>query len=139
MGDDGLLTFVDRIKDCIRRRGENISASEVEVQLSGFEGVAEISAYAVPSEIPGAEDALMLAIVPAAGAQLQIEVLVAHADQVLPRFARPDYVRLVNALPRTATGKVQRAELRKAGTHGAWRRAGAHVSHDNHPGENNEP
>lgn len=139
MGDDGLLTFVDRIKDCIRRRGENISASEVEVQLSGFDGVAEISAYAVPSEIPGAEDELMLAIVPAAGAQLQIEVLVAHADQVLPRFARPDYVRLVKALPRTATGKVQRAELRKAGTDGAWRRAGAHASHNNHPGENHEP
>jgi crotonobetaine/carnitine-CoA ligase len=139
MSEQGLLTFVDRIKDCIRRRGENISASEVEAQLSGFEGVAEISAYAVPSEIPGAEDELMLAIIPAPGAQLQIEVLVAHADQVLPRFARPDYVKLVNALPRTATGKVQRAELRKAGTHGAWRRAGTRVSHDNHPGENNEP
>ena len=56
MSEEGLLTFVDRIKDCIRRRGENISASEVEVHLSGFEGVAEIAAYAVPSEIPGAED-----------------------------------------------------------------------------------
>ena len=138
MSDEGLLTFVDRIKDCIRRRGENISASEVEIQLSGCEGVAEIAAYAVPSEIPGAEDELMLAVVPALGAQLRIEVLIAHADHVLPRFAQPDYVRLVNELPRTATGKVQRAELRKAGTDGAWRRAGARVSLDNHPGEENE-
>jgi len=139
MSEEGLLTFVDRIKDCIRRRGENISASEVEVQLSGVEGVAEVAAYAVPSKIPGAEDELMLAIVPAPGAQLRIDVLVAHADQVLPRFARPDYVRLVNELPRTATGKVQRAELRKAGTQGAWRRAGARVSTDTHPGDKNEP
>ncbi|RYF31506.1 MAG: long-chain fatty acid--CoA ligase [Comamonadaceae bacterium] len=138
MNEEGLLTFVDRIKDCIRRRGENISASEVEAQLSGCKGVAEIAAYAVPSEIPGAEDELMLAIVPIPGAQLHVESLVAHADHVLPRFAQPDYVRLVNELPRTATGKVQRAELRKAGTHGAWRRASARVSPENHHGEKYE-
>jgi carnitine-CoA ligase len=121
MDASGLLTFVDRIKDCIRRRGENISASEVEALVAGIEGVAEVAAYAVPSDIPGCEDELMLAVVPAPG--LVVEALVARADALLPRFARPGFVRLVDALPKTATGKVQRAVLRKEGTAAAWQRA----------------
>jgi crotonobetaine/carnitine-CoA ligase len=122
MDDTGLLTFVDRIKDCIRRRGENISASEVELLVGKIEGVAEVAAYAVPSGIPGCEDELMLAIVPIAGFELVIDDLIAEADDVLPRFARPDFVRLLDELPRTATGKVQRAVLRKEGSSGAWQR-----------------
>ncbi|MDQ7971589.1 MAG: AMP-binding protein [Rhodocyclaceae bacterium] len=122
MDEDGLLTFVDRIKDCIRRRGENISASEVEAQVASCDGVADVAAYAVPSDIPGAEDELMLAVVPSAGHPLAPEAVLAHADRLLPRFARPEYVRLLESLPRTATGKVQRAVLRQAGTAGAWRR-----------------
>ncbi|MFC7517854.1 AMP-binding protein [Herbaspirillum sp. GCM10030257] len=122
MDSEGLLTFVDRIKDCIRRRGENISANEVESQIAGLPGVAEVVAYAVPSAIPGGEDELALAIVPSAHAELNIEALVMQADRALPRFARPDYVRVVAALPRTATGKVQRAVLRQDGIANAWRR-----------------
>lgn len=119
---DGVLTFVDRIKDCIRRRGENISATEVEAAIGTLAGVAEVAAFAVPSEIRGGEDEVMLAVVAAPGAALEPSAIAAHGERVLPRFARPRFVALVDALPKTATGKVQRAVLRKRGADGAWDR-----------------
>lgn len=119
MGEDGLVTFIDRIKDCIRRRGENISATEVEGVVQGIPGVAEVAAYAVKSEIAGGEDEVMLAVVPAAGAALTAEGLGAEAAARLPRFANPRFVALLPELPKTATGKVQREVLRKRGTAGA--------------------
>lgn len=119
MREDGLITFVDRIKDCIRRRGENISAAEVEEVVSGLPGVAEVAAYAVPSDIPGGEDEVMLSIVPRLGTPLDGAEIASRAAERLPRFAKPRYVRLVQELPKTATGKVQRAVLRQQGTSGA--------------------
>jgi crotonobetaine/carnitine-CoA ligase len=126
MDASGLLTFVDRIKDCIRRRGENISATEVEMLVAKIEGVAEVAAYAVPAGIPGCEDELMLAVVAQPGSSLVLDDLVARADTMLPRFAQPGFIRLLEALPKTATGKVQRAVLRREGTARAtWRRVGS--------------
>lgn len=116
MQDDGLITFVDRIKDCIRRRGENISATEVEEVVVTLPGIEEVAAYAVPSDLPGGEDEVMLAVVPRADAQLDGLEILRAASLRLPRFAAPRYLRLVSALPKTATGKVQRAVLRKQGT-----------------------
>lgn len=115
MDDTGLVTFVDRIKDCIRRRGENISAAELEAALLQLPGVAEVAAFAVPSSVRGGEDEVMLAVVPMPGATLTPQVIGDHASNVLPRFARPRFVELVSELPKTATGKVQRAQLRKRG------------------------
>ena len=115
MDDTGLVTFVDRIKDCIRRRGENISAAEVEAALLQVLGVAEVAAFAVPSSVRGGEDEVMLAVVPMSGASLTPSIIFDHASNVLPRFARPRFVELVSELPKTATGKVQRAQLRKRG------------------------
>ncbi len=128
MDADGLVTFVDRIKDCIRRRGENIAANEVESLLATLPGVAEIAAYAVPSDLAGGEDELMLAIVPNPGVKLTTPDLLAlaeTADALLPRFARPRYLQALPELPKTATGKVQRAVLRKAGAMGALDRGEA--------------
>jgi len=122
MEADGLVTFVDRIKDTIRRRGENIAATEVESAISQLPGAEEVAAFAVPSSIPGGEDELMLAIVPAAGVTLTAEAVIEHADKVLPRYAAPRYVAFVSELPKTATGKVQRAVLRKRGPEQAWDR-----------------
>jgi crotonobetaine/carnitine-CoA ligase len=119
---DGRMSFVDRIKDCIRRRGENISATEVEAVIETLPGVAEVAAFAVPSDIAGGEDELMLAVVAAPGMPLAPEAVAAHADRELPRFARPRYVAMVDALPKTATGKVQRAVLRGRGARHAWDR-----------------
>jgi crotonobetaine/carnitine-CoA ligase len=123
MDEEGYVTFLDRIKDCIRRRGENISSFEVERAMGQLEGVAEVAAFAVPAEFPGGEDEVMLAIVPEAGVRLEIEALVRHAERVLPAFAQPRYISIVDALPKTPTAKVQKAKLREQGvTASTWDR-----------------
>lgn len=119
MGEDGLVTFIDRIKDCIRRRGENISATEVEQVVCGLPGVAEVAAYAVKSEIAGGEDEVMLAVVLAPEATLGAAEIGERAAALLPRFANPRFIALLPELPKTSTGKVQREVLRKRGTAGA--------------------
>ena len=115
MSEDGLLTFVDRIKDCIRRRSENISAAQIEGVVCNLPGVAEVAAFAVPSDVPGGEDDIMLAIVARPGHVLVGEEIGAEAAILLPRFAEPRYVEILAELPKTATGKVQREVLRKRG------------------------
>lgn len=122
LGEDGLLTFVDRLKDCIRRRGENISATEVEAAIATLPGIAEVAACAVPSGRIGGEDEILLAVVPAPGFAPSLAAIAAHADSVLPRFARVRFLELVADLPKTSTGKVQRAQLRRRGTVSAWDR-----------------
>ena len=123
MAEDGYVTFVDRIKDCIRRRGENVSSFEVELAMSGLMGVAEVAAYAVPSGIAGGEDEIMLAVVPAEAAALDPATVAAYADRVLPRFAQPRFIELVESLPKTPTAKVQKVALRARGvTTATWDR-----------------
>jgi crotonobetaine/carnitine-CoA ligase len=126
MDEHGWVTFVDRTKDCIRRRGENISSYEVESASADLDGVAEVAAYAVPAGAEGTEDEVMLAVVPAPGARLDPVSVAAHADRVLPRFARPRYVEIVDALPRTPTQKVRKQQLRqRAVTSSTWDRLAA--------------
>jgi crotonobetaine/carnitine-CoA ligase len=126
MDADGWVTFVDRTKDCIRRRGENISSFEVESAVARLDGIAEVVAYAVPAGAEGTEDEVMLAVVPAAsgaGEALDAPAVAAFADAVLPRFARPRYVEIVDAIPKTPTEKVRKGELRTRGVTGAtWDR-----------------
>jgi acyl-CoA synthetase (AMP-forming)/AMP-acid ligase II len=93
MAEDGYVTYVDRMKDCIRRRGENISSFEVELAVSRLEGVAEVAAYAVPSGIAGGEDEIMLAVVPAKDAALDPEIIASYLDRMLPRFDSPATLR----------------------------------------------
>lgn len=111
----GEFVFTDRIKDCIRRRGENISSTEVESAMQALDGVSEVAAYAVRSDIAGGEDEVMLALVAPAEAGLTAEAAAAHADRVLPRFARPRFIEIMPELPKTPTGKIRKAELRKRG------------------------
>jgi crotonobetaine/carnitine-CoA ligase len=120
MTADGIVNFIDRIKDCIRRRGENISATQIEAAIAMMPGISEVAAYAVPSDIRGGEDEVMLAIVPVPGEAPAAADVAAFAERALPRFARPRFVSIVDTLPKTATGKVQRAVLRKRGAEGAW-------------------
>ncbi len=122
MDQSGLLTFIDRIKDCIRRRGENISATAVEEVVARLPGIAEVAAYAVPSEIAGGEDEVMLAIVPTPDLKLSLEEIGEQAESLLPRFARPRFLELMDELPKTATGKIQRAMLKKRGSATAYDR-----------------
>lgn len=112
---DGYLYFIDRMKDCIRRGGENISSYEVEQAIMAFGDIQEVAAFPVPADRPGTEDEVMLAVLPQAGQRIDIDRLIEHADQALPRFARPRYIDIVEELPRTPTAKVKKAELRKRG------------------------
>ena len=119
MNKEGLVVFIDRIKDCIRRRGENISPSEIEAVVAAMPMITEVAAYAVPSDISGGEDEIMLAIVAPEGTPDLLGEIARAADQQLPRFAKPRYLKLLEELPKTMTGKIQRSVLRGAGTHGA--------------------
>lgn len=115
MDQSGVLTFVDRIKDCIRRRGENISSFEVEEAMRGLGGVREVAAFAVPSDIPGAEEEVMIIIVPHDDAGLTVSQVAVHARARLPRFAVPRYLEFAQTLPKTPTEKVQKQCLRQRG------------------------
>ncbi|MGW3288146.1 AMP-binding protein [Streptomyces sp. NPDC001002] len=121
---DGWFRFVDRIKDVIRRRGENISSQEVESAVRAHPAVADAAAFPVPSEL--AEDEVMVAVVPGPGHLLDPLDLVRHCAGELPAFAVPRYVDAVTELPLTATGKVRKAVLRERGvTATTWDREAA--------------
>ena len=115
MDADGYVTFLDRIKDCIRRRGENISSFEVETAIMGLEGVREVAAFAVPADQVGTEDEVMVAVVVDPAAGLGPETIAAFAEQHLPRFAQPRFIEIVDSLPRTPTAKIQKNKLRERG------------------------
>lgn len=115
MDTEGYVTFIDRIKDCIRRRGENISATDIERTLAELPGVREVAAFAVPSDIPGGEDEIMCAVVPDVDVLIDPAALAAHAKARMPRYAQPRYIEFLTDLPRTATEKIRKAELRERG------------------------
>ncbi|MDH6219072.1 AMP-binding protein [Streptomyces pseudovenezuelae] len=110
---DGWFRFVDRIKDVIRRRGENVSSQEVESAVRSHPAVADAAAFPVPSEL--AEDEVMVAVVPGPGHLLDPRDLARHCAGELPAFAVPRYIDAVLELPLTATGKVRKAVLRERG------------------------
>ncbi|MHB9755742.1 AMP-binding protein [Streptomyces sp. BYX5S] len=120
---DGWFRFVDRVKDCIRRRGENISSYEVEAALRGHPDIAEAAAFPVASDL--AEDEVMVAVVPRPGRVLDAAEVTRHCAAELPAFAVPRYVDVVAELPLTETGKVRKSVLRQRGVSGAtWDRCG---------------
>ena len=105
--------FVDRIKDAIRRRGENISSIEVENEIGAHPAVLECAVYPVPSE--HTEDEVMAAIVVRPGETLEPAALLAWLAPRLSDFALPRYIDLVEDLPKTQTGKIQKFPLRERG------------------------
>jgi crotonobetaine/carnitine-CoA ligase len=115
---DGTFVFLDRIKDVIRRRGENISSYDVERIVDSHPAVAESAAVGVPSDL-GEEDVLIV-VVPRPGTALDPGELVDYCEQRMAKFMVPSYVRLADALPKTATQRVQKFALRKEGAAGAW-------------------
>jgi crotonobetaine/carnitine-CoA ligase len=121
---DGVFRFVDRIKDVIRRRGENISAFEVEQVLQSHPDVAAAAVIPVPSEL--GEDEVMACVVVREGAELAPVELVAFCDERLAPFAVPRYVEFLDELPLTPSGKVEKFKLRERGvTAAAWDRSGS--------------
>jgi crotonobetaine/carnitine-CoA ligase len=119
----GRLHFVDRIKDCIRRRGENISAFEVEQVLNRHPAVAESAVVGVKVAGAGGEEEVKACIVTRPGREVDPVALLDHCVARMPRYAVPRFVELVDALPKTATGKLQKQGLREAGvTDRTWDR-----------------
>ncbi|WP_328529181.1 ATP-dependent acyl-CoA ligase [Nocardioides sp. NBC_00368] len=117
---DGSMRFVDRIKDVIRRRGENISSVEVEDVLRAHPAVADVAVYAVDSEL--GEDEVMAAVVAKEAQDLDFEELVEFCGPRLAAYAIPRFLVRLDALPLTENGKVRKPELRSRGTDGAWDR-----------------
>jgi crotonobetaine/carnitine-CoA ligase len=125
MEPDGYIRFVDRLKDAIRRRGENISSYEVEQALLAHPSVESAAVFPVPSEL--AEDEVMAAVVLRPGAALAESHLAEHCAARLPAFAVPRYIEFVAELPKTENGKIQKYRLRERGvTPATWDREKAH-------------
>ncbi len=111
--EDGWFYYVDRDKDAIRRRGENVSSFEVEQAVLLHQDVEECAAYAVPSEL--SEDEIAIAVVLRPESKLVAQELIEFVEQRLPYFAVPRYVRFVEKLPMTQTEKVRKRTLRDEG------------------------
>lgn len=116
LDEDGYLYFVDRKKDAIRRRGENISSFEIERVVDRLPAVLESAAVGVPSE--HGEEEVKLAVVLQPDGALTADELWAYCDEELPAFMVPRYLEFRDALPRTDTERVRKFEIRDEGLHG---------------------
>jgi crotonobetaine/carnitine-CoA ligase len=118
---DGFYRFIDRMKDAIRRRGENISSYEVEQVLVSHPLVENAAVFPVRSEL--AEDEVMAAVVLRSGAELTAAALLDYCQPRMPYFAVPRFVDFVQSLPATENGKVTKYKLRERGVSAAtWDR-----------------
>jgi crotonobetaine/carnitine-CoA ligase len=109
--EDGNYYFVDRIKDAIRRRGENVSSFEVEALVNQHPQIAESAAVAVPADI--GEDDIKICVVVQPGETLDPSELIEFLTPRMPRFMIPRYVEVIDGLPKTeATFRTRKVELR---------------------------
>jgi carnitine-CoA ligase len=117
---DGFITFVDRKKDALRRRGENVSSQELERAIAGHPKIAEAAVHAVPS--PMTEDDIKACIVLASSDEpVEPAELFSFFKETLPYFAIPRYVEILPELPKNATLRVMKHLLREKGvTAGTW-------------------
>jgi crotonobetaine/carnitine-CoA ligase len=125
---DGNFYFVDRLKDSIRRRGENISSVEVELEIASYPGVMEAAVIGVPS--PFGDDEVVAVLAPLPGHTVDPAQLITFLLDRLAHFMVPRYVRIVDSLPKTPTAKIKKHELRETGLpQGTWDREahGIHV------------
>ncbi|WP_292046047.1 MULTISPECIES: AMP-binding protein [unclassified Brevundimonas] len=110
---DGCFFFIDRKKDAIRRRGENMSSLEIELEVAAHPLVREAAAYGV--DLPGGEQEVMVAVAPVDGAEIDPQALIEFLIPRMTHFMVPRYVRVEPALPKTPSNKVQKTGLRADG------------------------
>jgi len=116
---DGYFEYIGRAKDSIRRRGENVSAWEVEETATRHERVLEAAAIGVPSDV-GDEDVALLVVPSSKGAPDPAELRSFMAND-LPRFALPRYIEVVAELPKTPSERIAKGLVRERGiTDAAW-------------------
>ncbi len=124
--EDGNYYFVDRTKDAIRRRGENISSMEVEQEIVKHPAILECAV--IPAESVHTEQEVMAVIVPKQGMTVDPVELIRFLEPRMAYFMIPRYVDMIDALPKTPTGKIQKFPLRERGlTPTTWDREKAGV------------
>ncbi|WP_349607797.1 AMP-binding protein [Cupriavidus sp. DF5525] len=112
LDEDGYLYFAGRSKELIRRRGENISAIQVEEVIRRHPAVADVAVFAVRAEF--LEDEVMACVVCKEGSKLDIAELIRFCAPQMAYFMVPRFVELLSELPMTATGKVEKYKLRES-------------------------
>jgi len=123
--DKGRLFYVDRIRDRIRRRGENISAYEVEEVINSHPDVVQCAVVGVKVDDAGGEDELLAHIV-SSSQVLEARVLLDWCVPRMPRYALPRFIEFVTDIERTASGKIRKQAIRDAGvTERTWDREAA--------------
>lgn len=129
LDEEGYLHFRDRVKDVIRRRGENISSFSIESVANTHSSVEESAAIAVPAEHGvGAEDEVKLCVVLKRGEELNPAELHEYCAQRTPYFAVPRYIEYVPEIPKTANEKLRKNVLREQGiTPNTWDREAAGI------------
>ena len=122
MDSEGRLFFVDRIKDRIRRRGENISSYELEQTLNEYPGVIESAAVGLRVPGAGGEDEIK-AVIAINGPSPDPEAFLDWCVPRMPRHTVPRYLEFVAELDKTASGKIRKQAIRDAGvTENTWDR-----------------
>jgi len=123
--EHGRLFFVDRIRDRIRRRGENISAYEVEEVINSHPDVVQCAVVGVKVDDAGGEDELLAQVVSTSPA-LEAKTLLDWCVPRMPRYALPRFIEFVTDIERTASGKIRKQAIRDAGvTSLTWDRESA--------------
>ena len=129
LDEEGFLYFVDRKKDYLRRRGENISSFEMERTLLAHPAIKDGAVHAVPSD-QGEDDVKVTAVLNE-GHELGEEDLCRWMAERVPHFAIPRYVEFRNDLPRNPVGRVLKYQLRAEGvTATTWDREEAGIKFD---------
>ena len=121
LDEDGNLTYIDRVKDSLRRRGENVSSVEVEATVMCHPAVLEAAAVAVPSDL--GEDDILVVVTVQPGQHLDNAELLDFCSERMPYFCVPRYLEVLDDIPKNVIGRVRKDVLRKRGLGaGAWDR-----------------
>ena len=121
LDEDGNLTYVDRVKDSLRRRGENVSSVEVETTVMRHPAVLEAAAVAIPSDL--GEDDILVVVTLQPDADLDYAELLDFCSERMPYFCVPRYLEVLEDIPKNVIGRVRKDVLRRRGLGaGAWDR-----------------
>jgi crotonobetaine/carnitine-CoA ligase len=121
LDSDGNLTYVDRVKDSLRRRGENVSSIEVEQTVMRHPAVSEAAAVGVPSDL--GEDDILVVVTARPGAVVDHAELLDFCAVRMPYFCVPRYLEVVDEIPKNVIGRVRKDVLRSRGLgEAAWDR-----------------
>ena len=113
MDETGNLTYVDRVKDSLRRRGENVSSVEVEQTVMGHPAVLEAAAVGIPSDL--GEDDILVVVALQAGATVDFAELLDFCSARMPYFCVPRYLEVLDEIPKNVIGRVRKDVLRSRG------------------------